>query len=129
MTASNGSERQIVVTGIGLMSPIGIGTDAFWSNLSGGQSGIARATLIDFVAAPDNIVGEVSEFTVSAAKKIYLKKQRKSIKVMCREIQLGVASAMQAIDQIVIITQQLCDTRRHVFRYRQCPVLASQPGF
>jgi 3-oxoacyl-[acyl-carrier-protein] synthase II len=98
MTASNGSERQIVVTGIGLMSPIGIGTDAFWSNLSGGHSGIARATLIDFVAAPDNIVGEVSEFTVSAAKKIYLKKQRKSIKVMCREIQLGVASAMQAIE-------------------------------
>ena len=98
MTSSNGSERKVVVTGIGLMSPIGIGVDDFWSSLAAGKSGIGPATLIDHVAAPDNIVGEVSDFTVSSAKKIYLKKQRKSIKVMCREIQLGVASAMQAIE-------------------------------
>jgi len=98
MTASNGSERHVVVTGIGLMSPIGIGTDAFWHSLLTGKSGIGPATLVDGVAAPDNIVGEVSDFTESAAKKVYLKKQRKSIKVMCREIQLGVASAMQAIE-------------------------------
>ena len=116
MTASNGSERQVVVTGIGLMSPIGIGTDAFWHSLSTGQSGIGPATLIDFVAAPDNIVGEVSDFTDSAAKKIYLKKQRKSIKVMCREIQLGVASAMQAIEHAGIgddtVTSELSSMRQ-----------------
>lgn len=102
MTSSNGSERNVVITGIGLMSPIGIGFDAFWESLAAGKSGIGPSTVTEHVASPDNIVGEVSDFTVSSAKKIYLKSQRKSIKVMCREIQLGVASAMQAIEHAEI---------------------------
>lgn len=95
---SNSSDRQVVITGIGVVSPIGIGADTFWDNLINGKSGIGPATMFSDLAAPDDIVGEVSEFTPTAAKKIYLKTQRKSIKVMCREIQLGVASAMQALE-------------------------------
>ena len=41
--------------------------------------------------------GEVVDFTDESARKIYLKEQRKNLKAMCREIQLGVASALMAL--------------------------------
>jgi 3-oxoacyl-[acyl-carrier-protein] synthase II len=97
MTIPQESRRRIVVTGLGLFSPIGIGAEAFWSSLAAGRSGIAKITLLDFCAAPRNVAGEVREFNESTAKKVYLQQQKKSIKVMCREIQLGVASALQAV--------------------------------
>jgi 3-oxoacyl-[acyl-carrier-protein] synthase II len=98
MTDPQETRRRIVVTGLGLFSPIGIGADAYWSSLSSGRSGIAKIEQLEFTAAPRNIGGEVKEFTESSAKKDYLKQQRKSLKVMCREIQLGVASALQAVE-------------------------------
>lgn len=97
MTNPQESRRRIVVTGLGLFSPIGIGADAYWNSLAAGRSGIAKIDQLEFCAAPRNIGGEVKEFTESTAKKEYLKQQRKSLKVMCREIQLGVASALQAV--------------------------------
>lgn len=90
--------KRVVVTGLGLVTPIGIGQNPFWENLSSGNSGIAENDLLEWTALPDNVAGQVKDFTDSTAKKDYLKAQRKSIKVMCREIQLGVASASQAIE-------------------------------
>lgn len=97
MTDTN-SPRNTVVTGIGLVSPLGIGVDAFWENLSAGNSGVARVEHLSSIASPDSVAGEVRDFTAQTARKQYLKPQRKSIKVMCREIQLGVASANLAIE-------------------------------
>lgn len=96
---SSSSSRDVVITGIGVFSPIGIGCDAFWSSLSEGRNGLKKIELNSFVATPGCIVGEVSEFTEETAKKQHLstKDLRKSLKVMCREIQLGVASALQAM--------------------------------
>lgn len=92
------SSDQIVITGIGLMSPIGIGVENAWSSLSAGQCGFRRVQHLSFVGTPDCIGGEVSDFTDQSAKKQHLKAVRKQIKVMCREIQLGVASALQAVE-------------------------------
>ena len=88
----------IVITGIGLMSPIGIGADAFWQNLNAGQCGFRTTEHLSFVGTPDRIGGEVTEFNEKSAKSEHLKAVRKQIKVMCREIQLGVASALQAMN-------------------------------
>lgn len=93
-------DRNVVITGLGLMTPLGLGADAFWKNLSAGASGVKPVVLPEHqgIAAPDQAAGEVSEFTESVARKSYLKPLRKSVKVMCREIQLGAASALDAVD-------------------------------
>ncbi|GAB4136043.1 MAG: beta-ketoacyl synthase [Planctomycetaceae bacterium] len=82
-----------------MVSPLGIGIEPFWEGLSSGKSGIGPIQLDANAGAPRNIGGEVTDFTEQAAKKSYLKPLRKSIKVMCRDIQLGVASALLALEQ------------------------------
>lgn len=91
------STREVVITGIGIVSPIGIGVDTFWKNLSAGKSGIHTCKLFPVTAAPDAVGGEVVDFTEDVAKKTYLKDQRRNIKAMCREIQIGVTSAGLAL--------------------------------
>jgi 3-oxoacyl-[acyl-carrier-protein] synthase II len=54
--------------------------------------------MLAYSAAPGHAGGEIKDFNESTARSIYLKDQRKSIKVMCREIQLGVASAALAVE-------------------------------
>ncbi len=98
MSDSQGSNRKVVITGIGVLSPIGIGVDAVWQSLAAGKSGIAHIDRLSFTALPDNVGGEIKDFTDQTAKKQYLKKLRKNLKVMCREIQLGVASAALALE-------------------------------
>lgn len=91
------SERRVVVTGIGLFSPIGIGHQDFEENLLTGKSGVRTIESIPHTAVPGNVGAEVPGFSDSEAKQ-YLRPVRKSIKVMCRDIQLGVASAIQAFE-------------------------------
>jgi len=97
---SSSSARDVVITGVGVFSSIGIGRDEFWSSVSEGRNGLKRIQLNSFVAAPGCIGGEVTNFTDETARKQHLstKELRKSLKVMCREIQLGVASALQAME-------------------------------
>jgi 3-oxoacyl-[acyl-carrier-protein] synthase II len=91
--------REVVITGIGVVSPIGIGVDAFWESLAQGRSGISHSRLFPGFAAPGGVGAEVSDFTDESARKVYLKEQRKNLKAMCREIQMGVASALLALQQ------------------------------
>ncbi len=91
------SSSDVVMTGVGVMSPIGVDLDAFWNRLATGRSGITTTTLFPGCAAPDQAGGQVIEFTEESARKVFLKEHRKNLKAMCREIQLGVASAMQAL--------------------------------
>ncbi|MCA9033829.1 MAG: beta-ketoacyl-[acyl-carrier-protein] synthase family protein [Planctomycetaceae bacterium] len=94
---SNSSAREVVITGIGVVSPLGIGRDAFWSSISEGRSGISKVQLLPYVGTPDLVGGEVADFNDESTRKIHLKALRKNLKVMCRDIQLGVASAIQAV--------------------------------
>ncbi|QDT41280.1 3-oxoacyl-[acyl-carrier-protein] synthase 2 [Gimesia alba] len=96
------SQRRILITGMGILSPIGIGVEAFQDSLMSGKSGIKKSELYSYLAAPDTCVAEVSDFNNTTIKKQYLKAQRKSIKVMCREIQMGVASANLAMEDSAI---------------------------
>ena len=90
------SKRQVVITGIGVISPLGIGIEEFWENLSAGRSGITKVDLIQDSALPDHIGGQARGFNDKKARELV--RPRKSIKAMCREIQMGVASAMVALD-------------------------------
>jgi len=95
---SKTSPRDVVITGIGIVSPLGIGREAFWSGIAEGRTGIKRVELLSFVGTPGCIGGEVSDFNDETIKKQHLKTLRKSLKVMCREIQMGVAAALQAME-------------------------------
>jgi 3-oxoacyl-[acyl-carrier-protein] synthase II len=59
---TNGNRRRVAVTGVGLVSPLGIGTQATWSALMEGKSGIRRITRIDASAYASQIAGEVPDF-------------------------------------------------------------------
>lgn len=83
---------RIVVTGVGVVSPIGIGKDAFWQHLCAGDSGIRRLMSFPAGGLTSKLAGEISDF--DPLQHIY---QRKFLKVMARDIQLGVASASMAM--------------------------------
>jgi len=57
--------RRVVVTGLGIVSPVGIGVAAAWESILAGRSGIARITRFDASAFPSQIAGEVKDFEVS----------------------------------------------------------------
>lgn len=96
---SPSQSREVVITGIGVVSPIGIGVEPFWKSLAEGRSGVRHGQLFPGFAAPGGAGGEVLDFTEESARKVYLKEQRKNLKAMCREIQLGVASALLALQE------------------------------
>lgn len=54
--------RRVVITGLGIVSPIGIGKDLFWQNLVAGKSGIGKITHFDCSAFDSQIAGEVKDF-------------------------------------------------------------------
>jgi len=54
--------RRVLVTGIGVVSPIGIGKDQFWESLLQGKVGVAKITQFDASAFPCQIAAEVKDF-------------------------------------------------------------------
>jgi 3-oxoacyl-[acyl-carrier-protein] synthase II len=59
------SRRRVVVTGMGVVSPVGIGVSASWANILSARSGIATITRFDASAFPSRIAGEVKDFDVT----------------------------------------------------------------
>lgn len=98
MNHSDSSRRRVVITGMGMLSPEGIGREEFTASLRAGQTGIAPISSYKATAAPGGLGGEVKGFDEDAAKKGVLKAYRKQIKVMGRDVQLGVAAAVLAIE-------------------------------
>ena len=105
------SATRVVITGLGLVSPIGIGMDRFEAGLKAGQSGIAPISLIPYSAAPGGIGAEVKELTDETAKTKWLKGQRKSFKVYSRDIQLGVLAAIIGIEHSGLNVEELAHER------------------
>src|ERR1700682_3119013 len=59
------SRRRVVVTGMGIVSPVGIGISASWANILAARSGIGTITRFDASAFPSRIAGEVKGFDVT----------------------------------------------------------------
>ena len=97
-------KRRVVVTGIGLVTPLGTGVDKTWQNLCEGKSGISRITRFDPSELPTQIAAEVKDF--EPADFI----EKKEIKKMDRFIQLGVAAAKIAVEDARLqITETIAD--------------------
>jgi 3-oxoacyl-[acyl-carrier-protein] synthase II len=85
--------REVVITGVGVVSPIGIGRDAFWSSLCEGRSGVGLLERFDASSLTRRIAAEVRGFDP-----VQYVKPRKSLKVMARDTQFGMAAAALARD-------------------------------
>ncbi|MFA5242126.1 MAG: beta-ketoacyl-ACP synthase II [Sulfuricella sp.] len=59
------AKRRVVITGLGAVSPVGIGVGETWSNIVAGKSGITRITRFDASAFASQIAGEVKNFDVT----------------------------------------------------------------
>ena len=83
--------RRVVVTGVGLLTPLGIGTETSWEGIRSGKSGIGRITQFDASAFSCQIAGEVKDFDPTR----YIEK--KEIKKMGRFIQFAIAASECAL--------------------------------
>ncbi|MCU0243504.1 MAG: beta-ketoacyl-ACP synthase II [Acidobacteria bacterium] len=91
MTRGSIPERRVVVTGIGLVSPLGTGTDKNWQALLRGESGIAPLTRFDVSRHATRFGGEVKDFDPLAFI------DRKEVRKMDLFIRFGLAAAELAV--------------------------------
>lgn len=90
--AHNGA-RRVVVTGLGLVTPLGTGVEKNWTALMAGRSGIGPITRFECADFPTRIAGEVRDFTPEDWI------ERREIKKMDPFIQFALAAAQMAMDQ------------------------------
>lgn len=93
-------KKRVVITGLGAITPVGIGRDAFWQSLITGKSGIDRITRFDPSEYSTQIAGEVKDF--DPAKYI----DKKEAKRMDRCTQFAVAAAKMAFEDAGINLDQ-----------------------
>jgi 3-oxoacyl-[acyl-carrier-protein] synthase II len=84
--------RRVVVTGLGMISPLGIGVDASWKAALAGKSGAGKITHFDCSTYPVQIAAEVKDFNPEQWI------EPKEVKKMDRFIQFALASAQLAMD-------------------------------
>jgi len=97
-----GSNRRVVITGLGLISPLGNSADSLWNALVERRSGVGPIQSFSTTYLPTSFAAEARDFTGSidnfgpldGEKK---KAIRKGLKVMCRECQMGVAASQLAL--------------------------------
>ena len=85
-------ERRVVITGLGVVSPVGNGKEEFWNNLLAGKPGVGPITQFDATDFPVRIAGEVKDFDPVA-----LAGDRKTVRHMDRYTQFAVAAAKMAV--------------------------------
>lgn len=85
-------KKRVVVTGVGLVTPIGIGKEEFWNNLIAGKSGVGLITQFDTEGFGAKIAGEVKDFDFGNYG------DKKEAKRMDRVTQFAVAAAKMAVE-------------------------------
>lgn len=91
--------RRVVVTGMGAITPLGTGVEAFWRNLVAGRSGVGPLTRFDASAYSTRIAAEVKDFDPAAFI------DRKEARRMDRFTQYAVAAARMAMDDAGIVVE------------------------
>tara|TARA_B100001123_G_scaffold3501_2_gene4623 strand:+ start:377 stop:1630 length:1254 start_codon:yes stop_codon:yes gene_type:complete len=100
--------RRAVITGMGVISPIGNTVVEYWSNLVSGRSGIGPITLCDATPFPCQVAGEVNDFDPTQYMEV------KDAKRMARFSQLAVAAARLAIEDSGLETANTNEERMGV---------------
>ena len=121
------SDRKVVVTGMGVVSPIGIGTEDFFAALMAGRSGVEVRNEFAGSDLPMRLAAPVTGFE---AKQFV--KPRKALKIMCEPIKFGCAAASMAAEQaglMDLITEEPVDGQFHVCPDRIGTVFGTETFF
>src|ERR1700679_3448602 len=103
--ASNPTERRVVITGLGVVTPLGNQLDVFWKNLISGQCGIDLITSFDAAAFDTKIAAEVKNFDPAPAFP-----SPKEVRRTDRYSQFGVYAGWQALrDSGLDLAKENCD--------------------
>jgi len=86
--------RRVVITGLGVLAPNGVGKDEFWSACIEGKSGVRPIRSFDASQFPVRVAAEVPEFDIAP---MVTGEHRKSVKIMSRAMRFGVAAAWMAM--------------------------------
>ena len=98
------TDARVVVTGLGAVSPLGLSAEETWAGLCAGRSGIRRITAFDPTGLPCELAGEVPPYRIQDhVPRAY----RKAVKLMCRDIELAVMAAGQAIAASGLVTKAI----------------------
>lgn len=101
--------KRVVVTGMGVISPIGNQVDTFWGNLTDGKSGITKIDHMDVTDYKTNFAGVVRNFDAEAAV------GRRDVRRMDRYCQFAVAVAKQALDDAALVIDSTNEERIGVY--------------
>ena len=101
------SKRRVVMTGLGLITACGQGWKPYWESVLEGRSHIRYLSNLGAASLPVKMAGEITDFNPTD-----FIKQRKSLKLMSKEIQLAVAASFLALEDSGL---ELNDTERERF--------------
>ena len=97
------TQRRVVVTGVGMMTALGVGREATWDALLAGENGIGAVTLCDTSDLESRIAGEVTDFD----PRDFI--ERKEARRMDRFVQLSIAATQDAMDQSALDVSSAAD--------------------
>ena len=97
------TQRRVVVTGLGMMTALGVGREATWDALLAGENGIGAVTLCDTSDLESRIAGEVTDFD----PRDFI--ERKEARRMDRFVQLSIAATQDAMDQSALDVSSAAD--------------------
>jgi 3-oxoacyl-[acyl-carrier-protein] synthase II len=108
-----GSERRVVITGLGFVTPLGDSPDRIWERFASGRGGLARIQAFPVAGLPNDIVAEIRDFDFLKGYALpkFRKTLGKSRKYMARDIQLAVAAAQRAVSDAGLVDGGVDPTR------------------
>ncbi len=102
---------RVVVTGLGAVSPLGLNVDEMWAALRKGRCGIGPIRAFDPAALPCRVAGEVPDYRI---QDYVPRSHRKAVKLMCRDIELAVIAAQEAVVSSGLITKGIDPEKTNV---------------
>jgi len=102
---------RVVITGLGAVSPLGLSAEDLWAGLVAGRCGIAKIRAFDPTGFPCELAGEVPPYRIQdhVPKSI-----RKAVKLMCRDIELAVIAAKEAVVSSGLVTKGIDPEKTNV---------------
>jgi len=92
----------VVITGLGAISPLGLTVSGMWAGLCAGRCGIDKITAFDPAEFGCQLAGQVPDYKI---QQYVPRTYRKAVKLMCRDIELAVIAANEALADSGLITK------------------------